>query len=45
VEFIDVYGDETQGDRQLAQELFGDLCELVAAAEQFDSDANLAVGI
>jgi len=45
VEFIDGYGDETQGDRKLAQELFNDLCNLVLDAEQFDSDANLAVGV
>ncbi len=44
VTFIDGYGDETQGDRPLAQKLFDDLCKLVEDAEQFDSDAAMAVG-
>jgi hypothetical protein len=45
VEFIDGYGDETQGDRKLARELFNDLCKLVQDAEQFDSDTAIAVGV
>jgi hypothetical protein len=45
VEWIHGYGEATQGDRPLAQELFDDLCELVLDAEQFDSDVNLAEAV
>ena len=43
--WIDGYGDPTQGDRELAEELLEDLCNLVLDAEQYDSDVNLAVGV
>lgn len=39
------HADGTPGDDTLASELFQDLCELVLDAQQFDSDANLGLGI
>jgi hypothetical protein len=45
VEFIGGYGDKTQGDLELAGKLLEDLCNLVKDAEEFDSAANLAVGV